>query len=117
VLTGGHYFRSIYVAVAISPSPVLQSWYRYALRSPKIRNDRMVPGRDRDRHLSLYHVADEEMHTRERFLQELEREEVVKPSADGLSVNLQCAPDGSDGDGIKDGESDGWLEGCTCTQI
>jgi 2',3'-cyclic-nucleotide 3'-phosphodiesterase len=121
VLAGDHYFRSIYIAIA--PSPELVK-LRSALALAQNRGGPKGPGAGAGTgtgtgpdsppafpHLSLYYVADEEMHTRERFLQELEREEVVKHSADGLSVNLRCAPDGSDG------ESDGWLEGCTCTQI
>lgn len=60
-------------------------------------------------HLSLFYIADEEAHTRVRFLQEMEREGVVRHSADGLSVALRCAQVGEGDDGV--------LEGFTATQI
>ena len=117
VLAGDHYFRSIYVAIA--PSPELAQ-----LRSALALAGRKGPGPGLGPdsppafpHLSLYYVADEEAHTRERFLQELEREEVVKHSADGLSVALRCVGEGSSSGGGGGVEGDGWLEGCMCTQI
>jgi 2',3'-cyclic-nucleotide 3'-phosphodiesterase len=124
VLAGDHYFRSIYVAIAPSPELVqLRSALALAQNQGGPKGPGAGTGTGPDSppafpHLSLYYVADEEAHARERFLQELEREEVVKHSADGLSVNLRCVGDGGDGGGVEDaGESDGWLEGCMCTQI
>ncbi|KAH9966841.1 hypothetical protein BC827DRAFT_1178750 [Russula dissimulans] len=66
-------------------------------------------------HLSLYYVADGEAHVRARFLQELEREEIVRHSKDGSSVALRCVVDGESGGGGDD--RDGVLEGFTGTQI
>jgi hypothetical protein len=130
VLAGDHYFRSIYVAIA--PSPELAQ-LRTALALPGPAQGRgknskpvvAVPGPDSPPafpHLSLYYVADEEAHTRARFLQELEREDVVRHSADGLTVALRCAGgvgtgEGGGGGGGGGGEGDGVLEGCICTQI
>jgi len=128
VLAGDHYFRSIYVAIAPS-SELAQLRVALALAQKAQRGQKGPTGPDSPPafpHLSLYYVADEEAHTRERFLQELEREEVVRHSADGLSVALRCAGDGGGGGGggVEDeggpgsgSGNDGWLEGCTCTQI
>ena len=60
----------------------------------------------------MFYIADEEAHTRVRLLQEMEREGVVKHSADGLSVALRCTDQAGDGGG-----GDGVLEGFTATQI
>ncbi len=62
-------------------------------------------------HLSLFYIADEEAHARVRFLQEMEREGVVRHSQDGLSVALRCG-EGDDGD-----EGDVVLQGFMGTQI
>jgi 2',3'-cyclic-nucleotide 3'-phosphodiesterase len=123
VLAGDHYFRSIYVAIA--PSSELARLRVALALAQQAQGGQKGPGPDSPPafpHLSLYYVADEEAHTRERFLQELEREKVVKHSADGLSVSLRCAGDGGGGGGVEDegrpmNGNDGWLEGCTCTQI
>ena len=117
VLAGDHYFRSIYVAIA--PSPELAQ-LRAALALPaQVGGGKpVVVGPDSPPafpHLSLYYVADEEAHTRARFLQELEREDVVRHSADGLTVTLRCA--GGAGEDGGDGKGDGVLESCICTQI
>lgn len=123
VLAGDHYFRSIYVAIA--PSPELAQ-LRAALalapggtRTPAAAAAAVGPDSPPAfPHLSLYYVADEEAHTRARFFQELEREDVVRHSADGLSVALRCAAVGEEGGGRGRGrEGDGVLESCTCTQI
>lgn len=63
-------------------------------------------------HLSLFYIADEEAHTRVRVLQEMEREGVVRHSADGLSVALRCTDQE-----VGEGGGDGVLEGFTATQI
>ena len=130
VLAGDHYFRSIYVAIA--PSPELAQ-LRAALALPAQGGGGKPPvavtavGPDSPPafpHLSLYYVADEEAHTRARFLQELEREDVVRHSADGLTVSLRCAGGVGVGVGVGvgeggggGGESNGVLESCICTQI
>jgi 2',3'-cyclic-nucleotide 3'-phosphodiesterase len=125
VLAGDHYFRSIYVAIAPS-SELAQLRVALALAQRAQGGQTGPDSPPAFPHLSLYYVADEEAHTRERFLQELEREEVVGHSADGLSVALRCAGGGggSGGSGVEDETgpgsglgNDGWLEGCTCTQI
>ena len=128
VLAGDHYFRSIYVAIAPSPE-LAQLRASLALPGPaqgggKNSKPVAVAVRGPDSppafpHLSLYYVADEEAHARARFLQELEREDVVRHSADGLTVALRCAGEvgaGEDG-GVGGGEGDGVLESCICTQI
>ena len=118
-LAGDHYFRSIYVVIA--PSAELAQ-LRAALAA---QGGRGGGGKGPDSppafpHLSLYYVADEEAHTRARFLQELEREDVVRHSADGLSVALRCAAGEGEDEGAGAGagaEGDGVLESCICTQI
>ena len=128
VLAGNHYFRSIYVAIAPSPE-LAQLRAAFALGKAQVQaqgggqQKRAAPGVGPDDppafpHLSLYYVVDEEAHTRARVLQELEREDVVRHSADGLSVALRCAGEGGGGGGSHGGgEGDGVLEGLTCTQI
>jgi 2',3'-cyclic-nucleotide 3'-phosphodiesterase len=127
VLTGDKYFLSIYIAL-VSPSIELAH-----LRSSALKAKAKVGHNNRDTnpnperaspafpHLSLFYVADEEAHTRVRFLQEMEREGVVRHSADGLSVALRCAQAGAGaGAGAGedgDGDGDGVLEGFTATQI
>ena len=106
-LAGDHYFRSIYVAIA--PSAELAQ-LRAALAPAAARGGPDSP--PAFPHLSLYYVADEEAHTRARFFQELEREDVVRHSADGLSVALRC-----EGRAAGEEEGDGVLESCICTQI
>jgi len=108
-LAGDHYFRSVYVAIAPSAELAqLRAALRLALAPAAQGGPDSPPAFP---HLSLYYVADEEAHTRARFFQELEREDVVRHSADGLSVALRCAAgeEGSEGDGV--------LESCVCTQI
>lgn len=101
VLTGDTYFLSIYVALA--PSSELAQ-----LRAALVPVAGPGPAPPAFPHLSLFYVGDEEAHARVRLLQELEREGVVKHSADGLSVALRCG--GEDG-------GEGVLEGFTGTQI
>jgi len=121
VLAGDHYFRSIYVAIA--PSAELAQLRAALALAPAAQGGgggRGGKGPDSPPafpHLSLYYVADEEAHTRGRFLQELEREDVVRHSADGLSVALRCAAGEECGAGGGEGEGDGVLESCICTQI
>jgi hypothetical protein len=107
VLTGDVYFLSIYTALA--PSSELAQ-LRAAL-APVVGTGPAPPAFP---HLSLFYVGDEEAHARVRLLQELEREGVVRHSADGLSVALRCG--GADG-GEGEGEGEGVLEGFTGTQI
>ncbi|KAI9458277.1 hypothetical protein F5148DRAFT_1151037 [Russula earlei] len=112
VLAGDHYFRSIYVALV--PSRELAG-LRAALALARCRGPGR-PGPDEPPafpHLSLYYVADGEAHVRARLLQELEREDVVRHSADGLGVALRCAEGGGDGGG----GGGGVLEGFTGTQM
>jgi len=132
VLAGDHYFRSIYVAIAPSPE-LAQLRAAFALAKAQVQVQAQAQGGQQKRgapgigpddppafpHLSLYYVADEEAHARARVLQELEREDVVRHSADGLSVALRCAGEGGGGGGggHGGGEGDGVLEGLTCTQI
>ncbi len=132
VLAGDHYFRSIYVAIAPSPE-LAQLRASFALAKAQVQaqaqggggggGQKRAPGIGPDDppafpHLSMYYVADEEAHARARVLQELEREDVVRHSADGLSVALRCAGEGGGGGGGGGGgEGDGVLEGLTCTQI
>jgi hypothetical protein len=112
VLTGDHYFRSIYVSIAPSPDLAqLRAAFALALAQAGPSGPSGPDSPPAFPHLSLYYVADEEAHTRTRFLQELEREGVVRHSADGLSVALRCAAEAGDS------EEDGVLESCTCTQI
>lgn len=113
VLSGDTYFTSIYITLLASP-PTELAQLRSALlqvvvggSGEKARASPSFP------HLSLFYIADEEAHTRVRLLQEMEREGVVKHSADGLSVALRCTA-GEDGGG---GDGDGVLEGFTATQI
>ena len=136
VLAGDHYFRSIYVAIA--PSPELARLRAALSLSLAPQGGGGDGGRPRGTrkpaataaavgpdsppafpHLSLYYVADEEAHTRARFFQELEREDVVRHSADGLSVSLRCAAAAAgEEDGGRSHEGDcRMLESCTCTQI
>lgn len=112
VLAGDHYFRSIYTALV--PSTELAQ-LRLAVAQaggPQGGSRSAGPAPPAFPHLSLYYIADEEAHARVRLLQELEREGVVRHSADGLSVALRCAA--GDGDG---GGDDGVLESFTGTQI
>lgn len=106
VVAGDHYFRSVFVALAPSPELVR---LRAALAAAGTPHPPAFP------HLSLYYIADEEAHTRERLLQELERENVVRPAADGLEVVLVCAGAGADAAGSQ--TADGALAGFTGTQI
>jgi 2',3'-cyclic-nucleotide 3'-phosphodiesterase len=113
VVAGDHYFRSIFVALA--PSPELVS-LRAVLAAAGTPHPPAFP------HLSLYYIADEEAHTRERLLQELERENVVRQAVDGLEVVLECgagsgAGAGEDSAGSGSGTADGALAGFTGTQI
>jgi len=124
-LAGDHYFRSIYVAIA--PSAELAQLRAALALAPAAQGGGGGGGGGKGPdsppafpHLSLYYVADEEAHARARFLQELEREDVVRHSADGLSVALRCAAgEGEDEDGgaSAGAEGDGVLESCICTQI
>ncbi|KAI0306404.1 2',3'-cyclic-nucleotide 3'-phosphodiesterase [Multifurca ochricompacta] len=106
VVSGEHYFRSIYVALA--PSPELVG-LRAALGAAGTPHPPAFP------HLSLYYIADEEAHTRTRFLQELERENVVRPSADGQGVILDC--DGSIESIVAPANAVRFLEGFMGTEI
>jgi len=107
VVAGDHYFRSVFVALVPSPELVR---LRAALAAAGTPHPPAFP------HLSLYYIADEEPHTRERLLQELERENVVRHAADGLEVMLECAGGAGDDDNI--GSPDGGaLAGFTGTQI
>ena len=120
VLAGDHYFRSIYVAIA--PSPELAQLRAALALVSHAQGGGGKRGAGPDSppafpHLSLYYVADEEAHTRARFFQELEREDVVRHSADGLTVALRCGAAGEDGGGGGGGEGEGMLESCKCTQI
>ena len=115
VISGDHYFRSIYVSIA----PSLELAQLRAALALALAQGGGAVGPDSPPafpHLSLYYVADEEAHTRARFFQELEREDVVRHSADGLSVALRCAEAGEE-DGGRGREGNGVLESCTCTQI
>ena len=116
VLTGDRYFLSIYIALAPSIELAqLRSSATAALLNGLGGGGAGAgvgaggPATPAFPHLSLFYVADEEAHTRVRFLQEMEREGVVRHSADGLSVALRCAAEGDDGDSV--------LEGFTATQI
>src|SRR6267154_161229 len=114
VLTGDKYFLSIYIALA--PSIELAQLRSSALKvgGPNPNPEKASPAFP---HLSLFYIADEEAHTRVRFLQEMEREGVVRHSADGLSVALRCAQAGAGTGTGEDGGGDGVLEGFTATQI
>lgn len=107
VLAGDHYHRSIYAAIA--PSDELAQ-LRGALAGVRGQGRGGAP--PAFPHLSLYYVGEEEAHVRARYLQELEREGVVRHSGDGLSAALWCA--GEDGVGRGGGAV---LEGFTGTQI
>ena len=104
VVAGDHYFRSVFVALV--PSPELVS-LRVALAAAGTLHPPAFP------HLSLYYIADEEAHTRERLLQELERENLVRHAADGQEVVLECGA--VDGAGSR--TADGALVGFTGTEI
>jgi 2',3'-cyclic-nucleotide 3'-phosphodiesterase len=109
VIAGDHYFRSIFVALVPSPELVR---LRAALAAAGTPHPPAFP------HLSLYYIADEEPHTRERLLQELERENVVRHTADGLEVVLECAAGaGDDNDHTGSSPDGGALAGFTGTQI
>lgn len=117
VLTGDKYFLSIFIALA--PSIELAQLRSSALKvgagagagANSTGNRDLNPEKASPAfpHLSLFYIADEEAHTRVRFLQEMEREGVVRHSTDGLSVALRCAQVGEGDDGV--------LEGFTATQI
>jgi hypothetical protein len=120
VLTGDQYFLSIYITLLSSPS---QSTELAQLRSALLQvavvvGDGSETGKAKAKaspafpHLSLFYIADEEAHTRVRLLQEMEREGVVRHSADGLSVALRCAAQAGEA-----GDGDGVLEGFMATQI
>lgn len=120
VLAGDHYFRSIYAALAPSTELAqLRAAVAGAATAGGGGEGKSGPAPPAFPHLSLFYIADEEAHARVRLLQELEREGVVRHSADGLSVALRCGAGDGDrgGDGDGGGEDDGVLEGCTCTQI
>ena len=110
VVAGDHYHRSVFVALA--PSPELVA-LRATLAAAGTLHPPSFP------HLSLYYIADEEAHTRERLLQELEREGVVRNAVDGQEAVLQCAGvgvgAGADGAGSRTGN--GALTGFTGTQL
>ena len=114
VLTGDKYFLSIYIALA--PSNELAQLRSSALKvgGGPSRNPNPEQASPAFPHLSLFYIADEEAHTRVRFLQEMEREGVVRHSADGLSVALRCAQAGA---GEEEEEDVTVLEGFTATQI
>ena len=114
VLTGDKYFLSIYIALA--PSNELAQLRSSALKvgGGPSRNPNPEQASPAFPHLSLFYIADEEAHTRVRFLQEMEREGVVRHSADGLSVALRCAQAGA---GEDDADAVTVLEGFTATQI
>jgi len=121
VLAGDHYFRSIYTALVPSTelahlrAAVAQAGGGGKQQGGSRRSAGPAP--PAFPHLSLYYVADEEAHARVRLLQELEREGVVRHSADGLSVALRCVAGDGDGGGGGGGSGDGVLEGFTGTQI
>ncbi|KAI0006197.1 2',3'-cyclic-nucleotide 3'-phosphodiesterase [Russula compacta] len=130
VLAGDHYFRSIYVSIAPSAelaqlrAEVVQALLLLlAAQQAQAEEGRVGVGAGVGAplpafpHLSLYYVADEEAHVRERFLQELERERIVRHSEDGLSVGLFCAGGGEDGNGDDSGRGRVLLEGFTGTQL
>ncbi|KAF8264223.1 2',3'-cyclic-nucleotide 3'-phosphodiesterase [Lactarius quietus] len=108
VVAGDHYFRSVFVALAPSPELV---HLRAALAAAGTPHPPAFP------HLSLYYIADEEADTRERLVQELERENVVRLAADGQEVVLECGGTGAGGDGIGSGTAEGAMAGFTGTQI
>ncbi len=106
VLTGDQYFLSIYIALAPS-TELAQLRTALLVGNPERKASQAFP------HLSLFYVADEEAHARVRLLQEMEREGVVRHSADGLTVALRCGTGGG-----EDGRDGGVvLEGFTGTQI
>jgi 2',3'-cyclic-nucleotide 3'-phosphodiesterase len=107
VLTGDKYFLSIYISLA--PSDQLAQ-LRMALvgSDPEERASPAFP------HLSLFYIADEEAHARVRYLQEMEREGVVRHSRDGLSVALRCGASGESDGGDDEGVV---LQGFMGTQI
>ena len=107
VVAGDHYFRSVFVALAPSQELVR---LRAELAEAGTPHPPAFP------HLSLYYIADEEAHTRERLLQELERENVVRQAADGQEVVLECAGGAGD-DGTGSDTVGGTLAGFTGTQI
>ena len=109
VIAGDHYFRSVFVALVPSPELVR---LRAALAAAGTPHPPAFP------HLSLYYIADEEPHTRERLLQELERENVVRHAAEGQEVVLECAVGHGAGDDNTGSQDDGGaLAGFTGTQI
>jgi len=109
VVAGDHYFRSVFVALAPSQELVR---LRAALAEAGTPHPPAFP------HLSLYYIADEEAHTRERLLQELEREKVVRNAADGQEVVLECGAGTGAGDDDTGSETvDGALAGFAGTQI
>ena len=90
LIAGDDYYRSVYVALLLSRELVeLRAALSAALGSPG-------PGPPAFPHLSLYYIADEDAHARTRVMQELERENVVAPSADERGIVLRCGsgPDG-----------------------
>ena len=121
VLAGDHYFRSIYTALVPSTELAqLRAAVAQAAGGGKQQGGSRRsagPAPPAFPHLSLYYVADEEAHARVRLLQELEREGVVRHSADGLSVALRCVAGDGDGGGGGGASGDGVLEGFTGTQI
>ncbi|KAI0256876.1 hypothetical protein BJV78DRAFT_1278498 [Lactifluus subvellereus] len=115
VVAGDHYYRSIYVVLLLSRELVelRAALGRNAALGTPSASGSAGPAPPAFPHLSLYYIADEEAHARARVLQELEREDVVGPSADGRGVALRCAGGGRGG-----GEGAAVaLEGFTGTQI
>ncbi|KAH9981125.1 2',3'-cyclic-nucleotide 3'-phosphodiesterase [Lactifluus volemus] len=85
VVTGDHYFRSVYIVLQRSRELVeLREALGTTIRGPE---PPAFP------HLSLYYIADEDAHERARVLQELERDNVVGRSANPGrgGVMLKCA--------------------------
>lgn len=129
VLAGDHYFRSIYILIAPSAelvqlrAVVVQALLAQQAQQAEEEGAGAGAGAPLPAfpHLSLYYIADEEAHVRERFLQELEREKIVRHSEDGLSVALFCGGGGDgDGDGDDSGRGRGGsvlLEGFTGAQL
>ena len=110
VVAGDHYYRSIYVALLLSRELVdlRAALGNAALGTPSSGSAAGPASPPAFPHLSLYYIADEEAHARARVLQEMEREDVVGPSADERGVVLRCA--GGPAGAVA-------LEGFTGTQI
>ncbi|KAI0063431.1 hypothetical protein BV25DRAFT_428577 [Artomyces pyxidatus] len=87
VVSGNHYYRSVYAAIA--PTPALAALHAHIHAT---LGDADAPNTPAFPHMSLYYIADEEPEERDRMLQEMVSMGVVVPvkEGEGSGVELDC---------------------------